>query len=160
MTEPVFLLSRSARSGPFARLASRVSTADEARTAFLQRRARWIAPERNSLELLWGLVEPKDTWHRLLVLHHVSPSRRELLNVLFRVVVAPDNGVKLLAGEELEEVLGAEHPEDYFIGGIVDEEDGTHHPLPRRPGPPRGPPVVVQTARAHAEAKLSRFRSD
>jgi hypothetical protein len=58
------------------------------------------------------------------VLDALGRARRELLSSIFRVVLAPDEGVRLVAQIDLEEILAAPHPEDYFIGGIVDAEDG------------------------------------
>lgn len=62
-------------------------------------------------------------WHRLLLLERASTARRELLHALFRVVVAPDDGVSLLPPEELAEVMDDEGAEDRFIGGVVDADD-------------------------------------
>lgn len=124
MTEPVYVLSAAKQARPFGRSASPLRTAAEVSTAFRQaRRARWIAPDALSLRLLAAVAEPNDTWHRLLVLDALPRSRRELLSALFRVVVAPGEGVRLLPPDDLAAVVGAEHPEDYFIGGVVDLED-------------------------------------
>src|SRR5436853_312 len=65
----------------------------------------------SDLALLVSALETRDTWHRLLLLEEPTTARRELLATLFRVVVAPGNGVRLLAREDLVEVLAAEHPE-------------------------------------------------
>lgn len=121
--DPFFLLGKT--SAAFAALRSRpLTTADAVREAFCRsRRGMWLAPRAASLALLVQASEGHDTWHRLLVLDEPSTARRELLSTLFRVVVAPGNGVRLLAVEEIAEVLADKHPERFFIGGVVDAED-------------------------------------
>jgi DNA-binding Xre family transcriptional regulator len=73
--------------------------------------------------LLVEATEAHDTWHRLLVLDKPSTARRELLSTLFRVVVAPGDGVRLLSTAEIAEVLATQRPESFFIGGVADPED-------------------------------------
>ena len=46
-----------------------------------------------------------------------------MLHALFRVVVAPDDGVRLLPPEELAEVIADARADDLFIGGVVDADD-------------------------------------
>lgn len=154
--EPLFGLATGTRtrelSEPFGRLGRVLRTADEVREAYAQhRRARWIATDSTALKVLVGL-EPRDTWHRLLLLEHAGTARREILHALFRVVIAPDDRVRLLPPDEMADVLVDEHMEDYFIGGVVDRDDkalvlyrGNFEPLlvpldwfkarPRRPRP-------------------------
>ena len=122
MTEPLFVL-RSQIGSSFSSVSKMLTTTEDVRVAFQYRAARWIAPDIAALELLKVASEPKNTWHRLLVLDRPSRGRMELLHSLFRIVVSPDEGVSLLKGEELRDVLESECPEDYFIGGIVDSED-------------------------------------
>ena len=103
--EPLFGLATGTRtrelSWPFGRLGTVLRTADEVREAYAQhRRARWIATDSTALKVLLGL-EPRDTWHRLLLLEHAGTARREILHALFRVVIAPDDRVRLLAPEEM-----------------------------------------------------------
>jgi Helix-turn-helix domain len=121
--EPIFVLGE--KSAAFAALHGRmVTTASAVREALGgHRRAKWLARRSSDLALLVSALETRDTWHRLLLLEEPTTARRELLATLFRVVVAPGNGVRLLAREDLIEVLTADHPEDYFIGGVVDRED-------------------------------------
>lgn len=121
--EPFFLLGKT--SAAFASLRSRpLTTADAVREAFgRSRRGMWLAPRAASLALLVQASEANDTWHRLLVLDEPSTARRELLSTLFRVVVAPGDGVRLLPAEEIVEVLADEHPEKFLIGGVVDADD-------------------------------------
>ena len=124
MSEPVFFLgsaSEAARLGPAVQA---VNSAAEFRTALLHRKARWFAYRESVLSGLLGqMVEPQETWHRLLLLQRPSPGRREVLRAVFRVVVTPDDAMKLLGAEDLEEILKAESPEDYFIAGMVDRDD-------------------------------------
>lgn len=121
--DPVFFLGKA--SPPFASLRGRSLTTTEAvREAFgRSRRGKWLAPRAASLSLLVDAAEAHHTWHRLLVLDKPSTARRELLSTLFRVVVAPGDGVRLLPTEEIAEVLAHKHPEDFFIGGVADAED-------------------------------------
>jgi hypothetical protein len=124
MSDPLFLLGKR-RDGQFERLSNDVlGTAEAVRTAFAQNvRARWVARESDALGLLAASLHRHDRWHRLLLLEHASTARRELLHALFRVVVAPDDGVRLLDAGELEEVMADERAEDLFIGGVVDSDD-------------------------------------
>jgi hypothetical protein len=46
-----------------------------------------------------------------------------MLHALFRVVIAPDDGVRLLPPDELAEAMADECAEDLFIGGVVDADD-------------------------------------
>jgi hypothetical protein len=157
--EPLFGLATGTRTRelpePFGRLGKVLRTADEVREAYAQhRRARWIATDSTALKLFLGL-EPRDTWHRLLLLEYAGTARREILHALFRVVIAPDDRVRLLPPEEMAEVLADDHAEDFFIGGVVDRDDkalalyrGSFEPLlvpldwfkakPKRPQPDFG----------------------
>ena len=64
-----------------------------------------------------------DRWHRLLVLEQTNTPRRELLHALFRVVLAPDEDVRLLPTRELAEVTADDHAEDLLVGGVVSPRD-------------------------------------
>lgn len=121
--EPVFLLGKN--GPPFAALNGRsLTTAGAVREAFgKNRRGRWLATRSTSLSLLVEASETHDTWHRLLVLDKPSTARRELLGTLFRVVVAPGDGVRLVPAADMAAVLAAENPENFFIGGVADAED-------------------------------------
>jgi hypothetical protein len=59
----------------------------------------------------------------MLLLERAGTARRELLHALFRVVVAPDDGVRLLEPHELVEAMADESADDLFIGGVVDLDD-------------------------------------
>jgi hypothetical protein len=121
--EPTFLLGE--KNTAFGTLRGRfVTTAAGVREALgAHRRAKWLARRSADLALLTSTFESRDTWHRLLLLEEPSSARRELLAALFRVVIAPGNGVRLLAREDIVEVLALKNPEDYFIGGVVDRDD-------------------------------------
>jgi hypothetical protein len=121
--EPTFLLGE--KNTAFGTLRGRsITTASAVREALgAHRRAKWLVRRSADLALLTSTFESRDTWHRLLLLEEPSAARRELLAALFRVVIAPGNGVQLLPREDLVEVLTSEHPEDYFIGGVVDRDD-------------------------------------
>jgi hypothetical protein len=124
MTEPLFVLG-NARSTPFEGLGGvTLANADGVRDAYGRHaHARWIVLDVAALGLLASAVHANDRWHRLLFLHHATTARRELLHALFRVVVAPDDGVRLLPTDELAEVMRDPNAADLFIGGVVDPDD-------------------------------------
>ena len=124
MAEPLFVLAGDADATLAGLRGKHLRTAEEVRSAFVgNRRACWIA-SRSVLRLLRdGGSETHDTWHRLVTPDELDTPRRELLGALFRVVVAPGGGTRVLPVDQIKDVLTAEHPEDYFIGGVVDEED-------------------------------------
>jgi hypothetical protein len=124
MIDALFLVG-SRHPAPFDRLSRAALTTEESvRYAYTHHRhARWIVLDSNALHLLTRTVPAHDTWHRLLLLERASTARRELLHALFRVVVAPDDGVRLLPPEELVEVIADERAGDLFIGGVVDADD-------------------------------------
>ncbi|HEX6042314.1 helix-turn-helix transcriptional regulator [Longimicrobium sp.] len=86
--------------------------------------------------------------HRLLLLNGASWEEREVLNLVFRLVVSPGQGMRLLPPTELKDVLAAPERGDLVIGGFASACDelvvlyrGTLEPLvvpfawfQRRPG--------------------------
>ncbi len=124
MNEPLFLLG-GRTGGPFHGLPhDTLSTVEAVRAAYsLHRRARWVVLDAKAILLLTNAVQMRDTWHRLLVLEQASTPRRELLHALFRVVVAPEDGVRLLPQSELAEVMADDRADDLLIGGVVDADD-------------------------------------
>ena len=86
--------------------------------------------------------------HRLLLLNGTSRMEREVLSLVFRFVVSPGQGMRLLPAPELKDVLAAPERGDLFIGGFASSCDnlvvlyrGTLEPLvvpfawfERRPG--------------------------
>lgn len=86
--------------------------------------------------------------HRLLLLNGMSWMEREVLSLVFRFVVSPGQGMRLLPPAELKDVLAAPDRGDLFIGGFASPCDdlvvlyrGTLEPLvvpfawfERRPG--------------------------
>jgi hypothetical protein len=74
--------------------------------------------------------------HRLLLLNGATWTEREVLSLVFRFVVSPGHGMRLLGAEELRDVLAAPDREDLIIGGFVSPCDdlvvlyrGTLEPL-------------------------------
>jgi hypothetical protein len=124
MTEPLFVLG-NVRSTPFEHLGGEIlANAERVREAYGgHAHARWLVMDTAALGLLASAVNGNDRWHRLLLLQRASTARRELLHALFRVVVAPDDGVRLLPADELAEVMRAPNAADLFIGGVVDPDD-------------------------------------
>lgn len=124
MTEPLFVLG-NVRSTPFEHHGGHVLVNVEGvRDAYGRHaHARWLVMDVASLGLLASAVHANDRWHRLLLLQRATTARRELLHALFRVVVAPDDGVRLLPTEELAEVMRDPNAADLFIGGVVDPDD-------------------------------------
>ncbi len=128
MTEAVFLVDHDGKSAKhFAALRPKtLRSGEEIREAFEVhwRRALWIVPAASSTQrLAASLHGSRKGDQRLLVLGRVEGARRELLYALFRFVVAQEEGMKLLAADEIAEVLASEHRDDLFIGGAVDAAD-------------------------------------
>jgi hypothetical protein len=127
MNDPIFVVARGKPAYPFARIQSvLLRDGNDFRRAYADhRRAMWVLPDVRLLAMLTKALRARDVWHRLLILHKASTARRETLAALFRVVIAPDDGVQLLPREELVEVLASPKSEDLIIGGIVDRDDNT-----------------------------------
>jgi hypothetical protein len=129
MTDPLFLLGRtreaSLDSPSFSVSSGNVlRTVDAVQHAYNHHRcARWIIVDSSAIALLASAVQAHSTWHRVLFLEPARTPRRELLHALFRVVIAPDDGVRLLSRPELKEVLASARSEDLFIGGVADLDD-------------------------------------
>ncbi len=101
-----------------------IHTAAEARDAFgLSHRARWLAQDASVVIDLAEMLRPSETWHRLLVMRPTTKPRRDFLGTLFRSIVAPDDGARLLPTEALIAALSAPNAADLFIGGIADLAD-------------------------------------
>ena len=125
MTEPTFLLVGDSAEPRMSGLrGKKLRRPAQVRSAFrAHRKARWVT-SRSGLGLVADLDgEGRGTWPRLLCLERLDGARRELLSAAFRVVVAPGEHTKLLSPDDLRDVLSAEHPEDYFVGGVVDRHD-------------------------------------
>jgi DNA-binding Xre family transcriptional regulator len=95
---------------------------DEVRAALKHRRTTvWIADRTSQLS---GLAEETDailrTDHRLLLMEETIGVQRDVLHVIFRIVVAPGNGMQILPMDELREALAAPHRADLFVGGATD----------------------------------------
>jgi hypothetical protein len=124
MTDPLFLLGRTREASFEISSGDLLHTVDSVRHAYSQHRcARWVIVDASALALFANAVQAHDTWHRLLFLEQASTPRRELLYALFRVVIAPDDGVRLLPKPELRDVLADRSAEDLFIGGVADPDD-------------------------------------
>src|SRR5664280_501731 len=125
MNDPMFVVMKGKPVYPFTRLPSVIlHDANDVRRAYADhRRAMWVLPDVRCLTTLTQALRARDVWHRLLVLQKANTARREALASLFRVVIAPDDGVKLLPQEELVEVLASPNAADLIVGGIVDPED-------------------------------------
>lgn len=97
---------------------------DEVRGAYLRADRRrpvlWVARRACQLRPLAEEGRSLRPNHRLLLLSEVEAPARDLLHLLFRVVVAPGDGVRLLPPDELQEVLAAPNRGDYLIGGVVE----------------------------------------
>ena len=88
-----------------------------------KRRFHWIVKDAAGLSKFLVTVRPRETWHRLLLLDtEASSPRRVLLQSYFHSILNPES---LLSAQELAEVLSAPHPEDYFIGGVVNHDDNS-----------------------------------
>ena len=122
MTEPLFLVRTDTSFRPVGGQVLR--TLEHVERAFSENRlARWIGRPADIGALLAHTPEPRATWHKLLLLGEASAARREMLGAFFRVVLAPGDGVRFLPDDDLVEVLGSPHPDEYLIGGVVDRDD-------------------------------------
>src|SRR5215213_5779659 len=97
---------------------------DEIREAFEdsrkdRRTTVWIADRASQLSALAEehdmLLRPN---HRLLLLEETKDAQRDVLHVVFRIVVAPGNGMHILPVHERKEALDAPHRADLFVGGV------------------------------------------
>jgi len=126
MSDPLFLVEHEgSRSRELVQPAGGVlRSVDAVQRAYSQHRcARWVIVDANALILFANAVQAHDTWHRVLFLERAGMPRRELLHALFRVVVAPDDGIRLLPQLELQEVMADERAADLVIGGVADLDD-------------------------------------
>jgi len=80
----------------------------------------WIVPDGSHLATLAETGELLKSNHRLLLLDEATSVRKDLLHLLFRVVVAPGKGVSLLPMNELRDVLASDERADLFVAGVVD----------------------------------------
>jgi DNA-binding Xre family transcriptional regulator len=80
----------------------------------------WIVPDDSQLVALTEGGELLKSNHRLLLLDEATSVRKDLLHLLFRVVVAPGKGVNLLPIDELRDVLASDERPDLFVAGVID----------------------------------------
>jgi DNA-binding Xre family transcriptional regulator len=80
----------------------------------------WIVDDASQLIPLAEHGQLLRSNHRLLLLNEATGAQKDLLHLLFRVVVAPGNGVTLLPIDELREVLASDERADLFVGGVID----------------------------------------
>jgi hypothetical protein len=124
MTENGYVLGAETSLGRLSRVGRVLRSTDEVGRALGDvRKGKWILQHARSVAL-FSRLSSRDTFHRLLVLEPVSVARRALLGAFFRSVLAPSEEVRLLSPDELAEVMESDHPQDLFIGGTVDIEDG------------------------------------
>ena len=107
--------------------ARRLGSGDEVRQEFskAQRGALWIATDASDLTPLADVRLERQVDQRLLLFEPASSSRRFFLQTYFRHVLDVEHGVRVLATDELAEVLSAPAREraDLFIAGVADEVD-------------------------------------
>jgi len=96
----------------------------------------WIADQATQVCPLAQHKPRAGANHRLLLLSGASWVEREVLNLVFRFVVAPGEGMRLLPAHELKDVLAAPERGDLFVGGFASPCDelvvlyrGTLEPL-------------------------------
>lgn len=96
----------------------------------------WIADQATQVCPLAQHKPRAGANHRLLLLNGASWMEREVLNLVFRFVVSPGQGMRLLPAPELKDVLAAPDRGDLFIGGFASPCDdlvvlyrGTLEPL-------------------------------
>ncbi len=176
MSEAVFLIDHDERfARHFAGLSPKIlRSSDEVREAFEThwRRSLWIVHGASSMQRLSDLRGPPKGDQRLLLLGRVAGARRELLHALFRFVVAPEDGMKLLPPGEIAEVFASPHRDDLFIGGAVDATDrvlvlyrGNLEPFVvplawfTRPGGPRAEPDDFEVTDFGQTVRLGSFEA-
>jgi hypothetical protein len=96
----------------------------------------WIADQATQVCPLAQHKPRAGANHRLLLLNGASWVEREVLNLVFRFVVSPGEGMRLLPAPELKDVLAADDRASLFIGGFASPCDdlvvlyrGTLEPL-------------------------------
>lgn len=101
----------------------RVYAPDEIKAA-LERKENtlWVARE---LPSLGDFADVGRSRYRrdLLLLRPISETRRAILETMFDQIVAPGGAIQLLPEADLLDVLTADHPGDYVIGGVYDAKD-------------------------------------
>ena len=98
---------------------------EDVREAFQQSAGRrrvviWIAHRASQLSGLADQASLLRPNHRLLLLNETRGAQRDLLHVIFRIVVAPGDGMHILPVEELKEALAAPNRDELFVGGVID----------------------------------------
>lgn len=89
------------------------------RVAGARRPTIWIAHEATQVCPLVQHSQRSGANHRLFLLNRANRLEREVLNLVFRVVVSPGEGMKLLPMNELKDVLAAPERGDLIIGGFA-----------------------------------------
>src|SRR5215218_7970623 len=100
-------------------------SSEEVREAFAETTRRrkpvlWIADHPEQVVPLAAEPPLVVTNNRLLVLNETQHLQRELLQIVFRIVLAPGDGVHLPELNEMKEILAAPNREDLLIGGAAD----------------------------------------
>lgn len=89
------------------------------RVAGARRPTIWIAHEATQVCPLVQHSQRSGSNHRLFLLNRTNRLEREVLSLVFRVVVSPGEGMRLLPMEELKDVLAAPERGDLIIGGFA-----------------------------------------
>lgn len=90
------------------------------RTARRRKPALWIADHSEQVSHLAAEPPLRVTNARLLILTATHRMQRDLLQIVFRIVLAPGDGVHLLGLGALKDVLAAPNREDLLLGGAID----------------------------------------
>ncbi|HEU4561875.1 MAG TPA: helix-turn-helix domain-containing protein [Longimicrobium sp.] len=98
---------------------------DEVREAFaettrLRKPVLWIADHPEQVVVLAAEPPVLVNNNRLLVLNKTRRPERDLLQIVFRIVLAPDKGVHLPDLDEMKEILAAPNREDLLVGAVAD----------------------------------------
>ncbi len=81
--------------------------------------AVWVARAGPIVKWLAAMDSLSMTPHRLLLIGSPKAPERAFLRAVFESVFVPDDEMKVLAFDELFEVLGSEHRANLFVGGAV-----------------------------------------
>jgi len=100
-------------------------SSDEVREAFAATSRRrnpvlWIADHPEQVVPLAAEAPLVVTNNRLLLLNEAERFQRELLQIVFRIVLAPGEGVHLPELDEMKDILAAPNREDLLVGGSTD----------------------------------------
>lgn len=126
MTQAVLITNDKSAPNPFAALKPVVlASPDPVRLANVGANAVWIVWKAHDLRAFIPFFATKAVAQNSVLILDSSFERLNLLNAVFKRVVAEGHGTHLLPHGDLIDVLGSPRPEDLLIGYSLDKEDET-----------------------------------